>query len=105
MTKPKMRRKNSVPTRQTQSTAAEPRMTDLLSTDTLAAAAPVVKKALDALAPTIRRGAAALGKHLVDRIIANLQIGFTPYLQTSYDRCKSGKTLLSQYRTHDLLNV
>jgi hypothetical protein len=58
-------------------------MTDLPTPDTLATAAaiPVVKKTLDGLAATLRRGAGAIAKHVLDRTIANLQIGFAPYLR------------------------
>jgi hypothetical protein len=80
-------------------------MTDLVPPDVLTAAAPVVKKALDAVAPTIRRATSALTKSLVDKTIASLQIGFAPYLRTSYERCRSVKTLLSQDRPLALLDV
>jgi hypothetical protein len=82
-------------------------MTDLITPDTLATAAaiPVVKKALDGLAATVRRGAGAIAKRVLDRAIANLQIGFAPYLQTSYGRCRLVKTLLSQDRPLALLDI
>jgi hypothetical protein len=80
-------------------------MSDLLSTDAVAAAFPIIKKALDGLAPTIRRGAGALGKTVIDRTIANLQMGFGPYLRTSFERCSSVKTLLSQDRPLALLDI
>jgi hypothetical protein len=82
-------------------------MTDLVTPDTLATAAaiPVVKKALDSLAATLHRGAGAIAKRVLDRTIANLQIGFAPYLQTSYGRCRLVKTLLSQDRPLSLLDV
>jgi hypothetical protein len=80
-------------------------MTDLISPVAMAAAYPVVKKTLDGLAPTIRKGAGAIAKHLVDKAIANFQIGFGPYLNTSYERCKTVKTLLSQDRPLALLDI
>jgi hypothetical protein len=79
-------------------------MTDLM-TPVAIAAYPVVKKALDGLAPTIRRGAGAIAKNLIDKAIANFQIGFAPYLHTSYERCRSVKTLLSQDRPLALLDI
>lgn len=69
-----------------------------VNSENLLAAAPIIKKALDALGPTIRRGAGSVGKNLLDRTIADLQIGFAPYLNTSYERCRYVKTLLSQDR-------
>ena len=68
-------------------------------------AAPIVKKALEAAAPTIRNGAGKIAKNIIDSVIANLQIGFTPYLQASYERASSVKTLLSQDRPLALLDV
>jgi hypothetical protein len=56
-------------------------MTDLM-TPVAIAAYPVVKKALDGLAPTIRRGAGAIAKNLIDKTIANFKLGFSPYLHT-----------------------
>src|SRR5437764_3258928 len=79
-------------------------MTDLIAPIAVAAY-PAVKKALDDLAPTIRRGAGAIAKNLIDKTIASLQIGFGPYLRTSYDRCRSVKTLLSQDRPLALLEI
>ncbi len=66
---------------------------------------PVLKKALDAFAPTIRRGAGTLAKNVVDKTVASLQVGFAPYLETSYTRCRSVKTLLSQDRPLALLDI
>ena len=80
-------------------------MTDLIPPEALAAAAPVVKEALENLAPTIRRGAGALARHILNSTIASLQIGFSPYLHLSYARCRSVKTLLSQDRPLALLNI
>ena len=80
-------------------------MTDLISPVAAAAAYPIVKKTLDGLAPTIRKGAGAIAKHIIDKAIANFQLGFAPYLNTSYDRCKSVKTLLSQDRPLALLDI
>ena len=74
-------------------------MTDLISPVAAVAAYPIVKKTLDGLAPTIRKGAGAIAKHIIDKAIANFQIGFAQYLNASYDRCKSVKTLLSQRQT------
>jgi hypothetical protein len=80
----------------------DPGSTDVLAT---AAAIRVVKKVFDGLATTVRRGAGAVTKRIVDKTVANLQIGFTPYLQTSYTRCGLVETLLSQDRPLALLDV
>lgn len=80
-------------------------MTEPLSSAALAAAGPVVKEALKGLGPTIRRGAGNMTRHLIDLAVANYQIGFEPYLLTSYDRCRSVKTLLSQDRPLSLLEI
>ena len=80
-------------------------MTDVLSSVALAATYPIVKKALDGLAPTIRKGAGTIAKHLIDKTIANFQIGFALYLRTSYERCRSVKTLLSQDKPLHLLDI
>jgi predicted NACHT family NTPase len=79
-------------------------MSDLPLPD-LAAAYPVVKEALHAFAPTIRKGAGNLARNIIDKAVASLQIGFAPYLNTSYDRCKSVKTLLSQDKPLQLLEI
>ncbi len=73
-------------------------MTDPITAAAAAAAGPVVKEALRGLGPTIRRRAGSTARHLIDLAVANYQIGFEPYLLTSYDRCRSVKTLLSQDR-------
>lgn len=79
-------------------------MSDVLSQD-LAGTHPLIKDALSAFAPTIRKNAGGIARALVDRAVANLQIGFAPYLNTSYARCKSVKTLLSQDRPLDLFRT
>ena len=80
-------------------------MSDIISGAALGSAAPVIKKALNALEPTIRKGATGLAKHLIDKAVANLQIGFSNYPSASYDRCRSVKTLLSQDRPLALLDI
>ncbi len=64
-----------------------------------------MRQALEGLGPTIRREAGSITRTLVDKAIANLKIGFAPYLRTSYDRCGSVKTLLSQERPLPLLDI
>ena len=82
-------------------------MTDpsIISEVVVASGLPVIKKVFESAAPTIRRGAGKLAKHLVDKAIGNLQIGFQSYLETSYQRCKAVKTLLSQDRPLALLEM
>lgn len=80
-------------------------MSDFPLSETLAGAAPIVEKALRIFAPTIRRRATAIGKDFIDSAIVSLQVGFAPYLRTSYERCRQVKTLLTQDRPLPLLDI
>ena len=66
---------------------------------------PYRKESAQLSEPTIRKGATGLAKHLIDKTVANLQIGFSDYLRVSYDRCRSVKTLLSQDKPLVLLDI
>src|SRR5690242_10417792 len=80
-------------------------MIELPAPDVLATATPVIRNVLHALGPTIRRGAGHIAKRVVDSAVANLQIGFAPYLHTSYERCRLIKTLISQDRPLSLHDI
>jgi hypothetical protein len=74
-----------------------------LTTAAAAAAAPIVKETLGALAKTMSTNIGKVAKGATDRAIVALQLGFNDYLVTSYNRCRTFKSILSPQEPIDLL--
>lgn len=65
---------------------------------------PVIEGTLTALAPSLTKQMGKAARGIIDSTVVALQLGFSEYLSSSYDRCRVFKTILNPQQPVDVLS-